>query len=461
MKTIFFITAIFLTVNAIPFARIWSGKWPWERRLRLFALGFFLGIAPGIAHGQVLEGDTAQEASVLYATGVGSLQLSALYTIDPVTGAASVAWPLDSIHVYAGGLAYDSVTDTLYTIGVLDSDTGTSRLFSINRFTGEWIAFPGMSPPLNLSLGGLAINPLDGVMYATGQDGGPTTALFTVDKSTGAPTFVGRNGNTSILYDLGFRSDGTLFANGISLNDGNSHLFTVNLATGLATDIGPHGIVVGRQLGYGGLAFGSDETLYSLGSISASAGGLYSVNPATGAATIIGGTVARIGVDGGLAFAPPTPATGSIQVTIEPSGAIAAGAQWQIDGHPLQDSGTILSGLSPGTYPILFKSVPGYAIPADRSVTVVADQTATTTGNYALIPSGSLQVTIEPPGAIAAGAQWRVDNGAFQDSGIILSGLSPGSHTVTFVPVIGYILPLIARPRSPPMKRLRRPDSIR
>jgi hypothetical protein len=156
---------------------------------------------------------------------------------------------------------------------------------------------------------------------------------------------------------------------------------------------------------------------------------------------VIGDTVARIGVDGGLAFAPPTLATGSIQVTIEPAGAIAAGAQWQIDGYPLQDSGATLAGLAPGTYPILFKTVPGYVIPADRSVTVVADQTATSTGTYVAIPTGSLQVTIEPPGAIAAGAKWRVDNGAFQDSGTTLSGLSTGSHTVTFIPVIGYTLP--------------------
>src|SRR5205814_7690764 len=183
---------------------------------------------------------------------------------------------------------------------------------------GQWTSFPGMIHPLNLSLGGLAINPLDGVMYATGEDGGPTTALFAIDKNTGAPTFVGRNGNNSLIYDLGFRSDGTLFANGISLIDGRSHLFTINLTTGLAADVGPHGILVGRQLAYGGLAFGSDETLYSLGSLSASAGGLYSVNPGTGAATAIGAPLARIGGEGGRASRPLLP-RGSLPWTVDES----------------------------------------------------------------------------------------------------------------------------------------------
>jgi hypothetical protein len=152
-----------------------------RRGFLLIALSSLLWAMPGTAH--------AQASSALYATGVGTgagAQLSALYIIDQQTGVATVAWQFAGIHVYAGGLAYDFVGDTLYTIGVLDSDTGTSRPFSLNRFTGESIAFPGMDPQLNLSLGGLAINPLDGVMYATGQDGGPTTALFTVDKSTGA-----------------------------------------------------------------------------------------------------------------------------------------------------------------------------------------------------------------------------------------------------------------------------------
>jgi hypothetical protein len=261
----------------------------------------------------------AQAGSILYATGVGSgpgAGLSGLYTIDPLTGAATSVQQFQDVHFYAGGLAYDAVTDTMFVTGALDSDTGTTRLFIINRFTGAMTTFPGMSPTINLSSGGLAINPLTGIMYATGGNGFQSSALFTIDKNTGAATLVGQCGGQCCvspfgfnINGLGFRSDGTLVANGFTLsgipvNGAYSYLFTLDLASGLATDVGPHGVNVGRQLNYSGLAFGANGTLYSLGSTSASAQGLYSVNPANGAATVIGDTVIHFGVDGGLAFAP-------------------------------------------------------------------------------------------------------------------------------------------------------------
>lgn len=255
-----------------------------------------------------------QAADVLYATGVGVVQTSALYTIDPSTGAATLAHLLPGIQVYAGGLVYDAATDTLYATGALDSDPGTSRLFVIDRFTGTVTYRPGMDPSINLTGGGLAIHPSTGVLYATGDNGFQSTALFTIDKATGAATFVGQNGGQCCvapygfrMYGLGFRSDGTLFANGFTLTDGSSQLFTVDLVSGLATRIGAHGVSVGRSLKYSGLEFGSSGTLYSLGSISSSADGLYSVDPGSGAATLIGGTNLDFGVDGGLAFAPDQP----------------------------------------------------------------------------------------------------------------------------------------------------------
>jgi hypothetical protein len=261
----------------------------------------------------------AQAQSVLFATGVGSgpgAGLSALYTVDPFTGASTLLWNFPGIHIYAGGLAYDAAGDTLYATGVEDSSTGTSRLFAIDRFTGAVTSFPGIDSSINLSSGGLAIHPQSGVMYATGSNGFQSHALFTIDTSTGAATLIGQAGGQCCtapfgfnLNGLGFRNDGTLFANGFTLDATTSeaaysHLFTVNLQTGAASDIGSHGVTVGRQLAYSGLAFRDDGTLLSLGSMSASAGGLYSVDPATGAATLLGATLVQYGVDGGLAFAP-------------------------------------------------------------------------------------------------------------------------------------------------------------
>jgi hypothetical protein len=54
---------------------------------------------------------------------------------------------------------------------------------------------------------------------------------------------------------------------------------------------------------------------------------------------------------------------------------------------------------------------------------------------------GSLQVTISPAGAVSAGAQWQVDGGAYQNSGVTVSNLSVGSHIVAFKPVSGWTTP--------------------
>jgi hypothetical protein len=240
-------------------------------------------------------------------------------------------WNFPSIHIYAGGLAYDAPTDTLYATGVEDSSTGTSRLFTINQYTGATTAFGGLSSNINISSGGLAINPVTGVMYATGGVGDPnpnvphqSTGLLTIDKNTGAATLVGyaagnlgSGGDWGIMLNgLGFRSDGTLFANGFSLaqpDPSTSHLYTVDLATGAATSIGPSGVDLGRSLKYSGLAFSSNGTLLSLGSLDAASGALYSLNTATGAATSLSGTglpygggPIHFGEDGGLAFASAT-----------------------------------------------------------------------------------------------------------------------------------------------------------
>ena len=56
--------------------------------------------------------------------------------------------------------------------------------------------------------------------------------------------------------------------------------------------------------------------------------------------------------------------------------------------------------------------------------------------------TGSLTVTITPAAAVTAGAQWRVDSGAWQNSGGTVSGLSAGNHTISFQPITGWTTPL-------------------
>ncbi len=133
--------------------------------------------------------------------------------------------------------------------------------------------------------------------------------------------------------------------------------------------------------------------------------------------------------------------SGSIAVTIQPSNAVAAGAQWRVDGGVWRSSGSAASGLSLGSHTVSFKPLTGWAAPANQTLKVSLWQTTKSTGTYVLAQTGSLSATLTPPGAVAAGARWQVDGGAWQASGATVSALNVGSHTVTFNTVAGYTSP--------------------
>jgi hypothetical protein len=80
-------------------------------------------------------------------------------------------------------------------------------------------------------------------------------------------------------------------------------------------------------------------------------------------------------------FNPPNPA-GSLQVTISPAGAIAAGAQWQVDDGISQSSGATVLGLSVGNHTVSFNLVGDWIPPANQTVYVSANSTATAIGDY-------------------------------------------------------------------------------
>ena len=53
----------------------------------------------------------------------------------------------------------------------------------------------------------------------------------------------------------------------------------------------------------------------------------------------------------------------------------------------------------------------------------------------------ALKVNLEPKAAVDAGAKWRMDGGAWLESGMTISGLSSGEYTVTFAAVDKWIPP--------------------
>ena len=136
-----------------------------------------------------------------------------------------------------------------------------------------------------------------------------------------------------------------------------------------------------------------------------------------------------------------TQQTGSLTITISPQGAIGAGAKWRRAGTSTwRNSGATEAGVPVGQYTVEFSNVAGWIKPGNQTVTVSNGQTTNTSGTYTL-QTGSLRVTISPTGAINAGAQWRVDGGAWHVSGDTQIGLPIGQHTVEFFDVTGWTKP--------------------
>jgi len=63
-------------------------------------------------------------------------------------------------------------------------------------------------------------------------------------------------------------------------------------------------------------------------------------------------------------------ASGGLRVSIGPSGAVAAGAQWKVDGGPWHGSGAIQYWLSVGQHTVQFKTIEGWSRPSNKVVTI-------------------------------------------------------------------------------------------
>ena len=69
-------------------------------------------------------------------------------------------------------------------------------------------------------------------------------------------------------------------------------------------------------------------------------------------------------------------------MTITPAGAGAAGARWYVDGGIPQPSGATVSGLSVGNHTVSFSTISPWTTPANQTVYVSANATATATGIF-------------------------------------------------------------------------------
>ena len=119
----------------------------------------------------------------------------------------------------------------------------------------------------------------------------------------------------------------------------------------------------------------------------------------------------------------------SVNFTDQSTGSITSW-DWDFgDGGTSTEENPSYAYETPGTYTVSL-TVKG---PVGTDTEVKPDYITATSSPY-----GSLTVTITPQAAVDAGAQWNFDSGEWQESGATVSGMSVGTHTVSYKIVIGW-----------------------
>jgi len=123
--------------------------------------------------------------------------------------------------------------------------------------------------------------------------------------------------------------------------------------------------------------------------------------------------------------------TGSLQVTLGPQKAIDDGAKWRVmDSGQWRNSGEEQS-FSVGFHNLEFTVVDGWSPLADEIVHIRENQSLAINRTYVL-QQGSLYVEISPQAVVDLGAKWRIDGGAWHNSGETVSDLLVGSYEIDF-----------------------------
>lgn len=136
--------------------------------------------------------------------------------------------------------------------------------------------------------------------------------------------------------------------------------------------------------------------------------------------------------------------TGSLTVTLSPSNVAATGAKWRRAGTTdWFASGATESGVPVGGWQIECSDVPDWRKPAliSTSINVSYNMNTQFTLLYKRI-TGSLNVAIQPPEAVIAGAAWRrAGTTSWIPGGATETVVATGSYTVEFKPMSGWTPP--------------------
>ncbi len=167
-----------------------------------------------------------------------SYNTSQLDALDTLTGEVThiAALPLTDGQTW-GSLSWDRTTDTLY--GVTSACGTSSAIYTIDPVSGAY-QLVGTTTDANC-LVSIAVDD-NGLMYGLDL---VTDGLYAIDKTNGDVALIGSLGfNANYAQDMAFdRASGVLYLGGMD-NDANGGIYTIDTVTGTATLLAPLGYLV-------------------------------------------------------------------------------------------------------------------------------------------------------------------------------------------------------------------------
>jgi hypothetical protein len=128
----------------------------------------------------------------------------------------------------------------------------------------------------------------------------------------------------------------------------------------------------------------------------------------------------------------------SLRIILQPDDVVLMGAQWWVDGSGWQDSSASVQGLTPGAHTITYKPISGWTEPVRETVFLTNGVATTFTRQY--MQQASVVVwfnnLITPEDAA-----WRVNGGAWMQSGMVVSNLHAGTNTLSYFDIPGWFAP--------------------
>lgn len=146
-----------------------------------------------------------------------------------------------------------------------------STLYELDPTDGSIVATIGSTGVSGMT--SMALNPLTGIMYGITTGGGDEgdvvceSNLYTINLATGAVTLIGPTAVPRGKPDAAFRADGTMFSYTTEYLDNGGGLYTVNLTTGAMTLVGDTGVSpwdISLTFEAGTLVMTDGDTIYTV-----------------------------------------------------------------------------------------------------------------------------------------------------------------------------------------------------